>query len=252
MDNKKKKSADKVVDVNFVNDNKKRVNFNTVSGDDYLTNEAYKTLRTNLLFCGDSIKTVLITSTVENEGKSTVSAELVKTLADLGKKTLLIDADMRKSVMLKSSQRASEICGLSEALSGISSFDDVIFGTQNPNFDVVFSGHFPPNPVELLESNRFKELLEYYKGIYDYIILDTPPLGVVIDAAVAAACCDGAIIVFAERRTSRKSAIDTKNQLEKSGCRILGGVVNEADPHNTKYYKRYYKYRSYHYKKYYR
>ncbi len=247
-----KKNAEKIVDINISPDTKRKVNFNTASSDDYLTNEAYKTLRTNILFCGDTIKTVLITSTGENEGKSTVSAELVKSLADLGKRTLLIDADMRKSVMLKSSQRNQEMFGLSEALSGIVTAEDVVYGTQNPNFDVIFAGHFPPNPVELLESVRFKELLEYFKSIYDYIIIDTPPLGMVIDAAVVASICDGAIIVFAERRTSRKAALDTKLQLEKSGCRILGGVVNEADPHNTKYYKRYYKYRRYNYRKYYR
>ncbi len=228
---------------------RKRVNFNTVSVDDYHTNESYKTLRTNLLFCGNDIKTVLVTSTLENEGKSTVSAELAKSLADLGKRTLLLDADMRKSVMLKGSTRASEILGLSEALSGIAEPEEVIYGTQNLNFDVVFSGRFPPNPVELLESARFKEVIENFKNSYDYIIIDTPPLGMVIDAAVVATECDGAIVVFAERKASRKAALETKSQLEKSGCRILGGVLNEADSHNNKYYKkRNYRYKNYHYK----
>ncbi len=227
---------------------KKRVNFNTISGDNYLTNEAYKTLRTNLLFCGDSIRTIVITSTVENEGKSTISAELTKSLADLGKRALLIDADMRKSVMLKGSQRAAEILGLSEALSGIAKPEDVVYGTQIPNFDVVFSGRFPPNPVELLENNRFEKIIESYKESYDYIIIDSPPLGLVIDAAVIATICDGAIIVFAERKANRKAALETKHQLQKSGCKILGGVLNETDAHNNKYHQKQYKCKSYHYK----
>lgn len=234
-------------DINLNVKSKRKVSFNTASNDDYLTNEAYKTLRTNLLFCGNDIKTVLITSTVENEGKSTVSAELVKSLADLGKKTLLIDSDMRKSVMLKGSQRSMDVLGLSEVLSGLAEVDNVIYGTQHENFDVVFSGHFPPNPVELLENGKFKDVLDRLKENYDYIIIDSPPLDVVIDAAVIAAYCDGAILVFAARQASRKIAIEAKNQLEKSGCRILGGVFNESDAHNSKYYKKYYRYKSYNY-----
>lgn len=252
-------NKNKTVNTNATNDtvgkvklNGRKVNFNTSAADDYLTNEAYKSLRTNLLFCGNDIKSVLITSTVENEGKSIVSSELVKSLSDLGKKTLLIDADMRKSVMLKDSQRSAEVLGLSEALSGFAAVEDIVYNTQHENFDVVFSGHFPPNPVELLENGRFKDILNTFKQTYDYIIIDSPPLGVVIDAAVIAAYCDGAIMVFAERHASRKAALDAKIQLEKSGCRILGGVMNEADPHNTKYYKKYYKYRNYKYNKYYR
>lgn len=227
----------------------KKISFNAPSIKDYLTNEAYKSLRTNLMFCGDDIKTVLITSTAENEGKSTVSVELAKSIADLGKKTLLIDADMRKSVMLKRSARSEDIFGLSEYLSGQAGLDSVIHNTSDVNFDVVFAGKFPPNPVELLENGRFEQLLKDLKETYDYVIIDSPPLGAVIDAAVIASYCDGAIMVFAERKVSRKAALDVKYQLEKSGCRILGGIINEATKSNTKYYRKYYKK---YYNKYYR
>ena len=245
--------ASKSTSVEVGNAAVKKISFNAPSIKDYLTNEAYKSLRTNLMFCGDDIKTILITSTAENEGKSTFSVELAKCISDLGKNTLLIDADMRKSVMLKRSVRSEDIHGLSEILSGQATVEDVIYNTSNTNFDVIFAGQFPPNPVELLENGRFKQMLNDLKEVYDYIIIDSPPLGAVIDAAVIAAFCDGAIMIFAERKVSRKAALDVKDQLEKSGCRILGGVINEATKSNTKYYRKYYrKYYNKYYSKTYR
>ncbi len=221
---------------------KKKVSFNTASSKDYVTNEAYKTLRTNLIFSGKDVKTILITSSNENEGKSTVSTELSKSLAEAGKKTLFIDADMRKSVILKNNDN---VRGLSELLLGMCDFEDVIYGTQNENFDVLFSGHFPPNPVEILGGERFKEVLESLKEQYDYIIIDTPPVGVVIDAAVIASACDGAVLVVAYRKSDRKSAKEAKEQIEKSGCKILGAVINETEKKNSTYMKKYEKTRKY-------
>lgn len=218
----------------------KKVIFNTASTNDYMSNEAYKTLRTNLIFCGTDIKSVIITSCGENEGKSTISIELTKSLAEGGKKTLLIDADMRKSAMLKRNSRTSGVEGLSEALSGIVDVEDVVYKTQHENFDVIFSGHFPPNPVELISNGKFEEILKKFKERYDYIIVDSPPLGMVIDAAVIASYCDGAILVLADRKVPRKSAIEVKEQLEKSNCRILGAVINETDKKTARYYKKYY------------
>lgn len=222
--------------------NKKKVSFNTASTKDYVTNEAYKALRTNLLFSGKDVKTILVTSSNEDEGKSTISTELSKSLADAGKKTLFIDADMRKSVILKNND---SVKGLSELLLDMCTADEVIYGTQNENFDVLFSGHFPPNPVEILGSPRFKELLEELKKVYDYIIIDTPPVGLVIDAAVIAEACDGAILIVAYRKTDRKSAKNAKEQIEKSGCKVLGAVINEVEKKNSSYAGKYYKAKKY-------
>lgn len=228
----------------------KKVNFNTLSSNDYITSEAYKTLRTNIFFCGSEIKTIMITSYNENEGKSTVSTELVKSLAEYGKKSLLIDADMRKSVMLKKSIRASEVMGLSEVLSGLTEPEEAIFNTQDSNFDVMFAGHFPPNPVELIGNGVFASMLENLKKTYDYIIVDTPPLGVVIDAAVIASLCDGAIYVIGGDKVPRKAAGEVCDQIVKSGCRLLGAVINQTEKGKI-YQKRYYKsgkeYKSYKY-----
>jgi len=222
-----------------------RVNFNTTVNNDFPTNEAYKMLRTNILFCGTEIKTIILTSSHENEGKSTISSEISRSLAEIDKKTLLIDADMRKSVILKKNMKAQNIMGLSELLSGQATVSQVLYNTQNPNFDVIFSGHFPPNPVELLSSGVFKMVLDKLKGVYDYIIIDSPPLGPVIDASVISTLCDGAIIVIAAAKTHYQEIISVKEQLQKSGCKILGAVLNEIDSKrivNSKYYKKNYYY----------
>ena len=224
------------------NPSRKKVSFNTASSKDYVSNEAFKTLRTNLLFSGRDVKTIILTSANENEGKSTVSTELSKSLAEAGKKTLFIDADMRKSVILKNND---SVKGLSELLLDMCKVEDVIYSTQNENFDVMFSGHFPPNPVEILGSERFGALLEELKAKYDYIIIDTPPVGVVIDAAVIAAACDGAIMVLAYRKTGRKEAIAATEQIRRSGCKILGAGLNEVEKSSGSYASKYYKSKEY-------
>lgn len=223
-----------------------KVNFNTSAKSDYATNEAFKTLRSNLLFCGTNIKTILITSTLENEGKSTVSTELAKSLAEINKKTLLIDADMRRSTILPRNLKTQNILGLAELLSGQATIEQVLYNTQEPNFDVIFSCAFPPNPVELLNSDFFDSIMEKFKKVYDYIIIDSPPLGLVIDAAVISSRCDGAIMIITPDKTHISEALGVKEQLTKSGCKILGAVINETNPkHKDK--SRTYKSRNYYY-----
>ncbi len=231
------------IDINSFSDKKSagKVNFNTSSKNDYLTNESFKTLRTNILFSGKDIKTIVLTSSRENEGKSTVSAELAKSLAETGKKTLLIDADMRKSMFLRKNVSSQNFYGLSEFLSGQVEIENVLYNTQNPDFDVIFSGHFPPNPVELLGSNRFEQLIQNAKNAYDYIIIDSPPLGSVIDAAVISAICDGSIMVITPGKTSIKESKEVKEQLLKSGCKILGVILNDVYAKRSNYYKFQYK-----------
>ena len=218
-----------------------RVNFNPSAAGDYLTNENYKTLRTNLFFCGADIKVILLTSCRENEGKSTISTELARNLAEADKKTLFIDADMRKSLLQPRNLKQHNHMGLSEFLSGQAEIKDIIYNTQDPDFDVIFSGRFPPNPVELLGGKRFSALLSNMRNIYDYVIIDTPPLGTVIDAAVMAPACDGAIMVITPGKITSTEALEVKKQLDKSGCKILGAILNDIYGKRTKYYKKYYK-----------
>lgn len=216
----------------------KTINLILKTPDRYEIKEAFKTLRTNVLFSGSDIKTIAITSSGQNEGKSFVSMELAKSLAESGKKVLLIDADLRKSVLVEKHVTENDIIGLSHYLSGQAESDEVVYETQFSDFYIVFAGPYPPNPVELLGSNRFSEMLEYYRSVFDFIIIDTPPLGLVIDAAVISAQCDGVILNVAANHTNQRTLQRVKSQLTRSGCRLIGAVLNMAESvgHNYKSY----------------
>ena len=208
----------------------------------YYVKEAFKTLRTNFLFSGSDIKTVLITSCVKNEGKSTVSLELSKSLALSEKKVLLIDADLRKSVLsTKYTDNDGEVLGVSEYVSGQAKLDDVLYSTQLDNLHIIFAGAVPPNPVELLGSSRFEELLKTMRDKYDYIIIDAAPLGAVIDASVISTFCDGAAIVISSGEISYRFAKEVKQQLEKGNCKVLGAILNRVPTKSSSYYSRYYR-----------
>ncbi|MBE6674487.1 MAG: CpsD/CapB family tyrosine-protein kinase [Ruminococcaceae bacterium] len=217
----------------------------------YSVREAFKTLRTNFLFCGDDIKTVLITSCVKNEGKSTISIELSKSLALSEKKVLLIDSDLRKSVFAtKYTSNEGNILGLSEYLSGQAEYDDVLYSTDNENLHMIFAGAVPPNPVELLGSNKFRTLVKQAREQYDYVIIDAAPLGAVIDASAISAFVDGAILVVTANEISYRFAQDIKIQLEKSDCKVLGAILNRIPMRSGSYYNNYYKKYYGRYKKY--
>lgn len=204
--------------------------------EDYRTKEAYKSLRTNIEFSGEDKKVIVFTSCTPNEGKSTVSFGLAKSLADAGRKVLYIDADLRKSVMIGRYKVSGEIKGLSHFLSGQSKLADVTYRIKNMNFVAIFAGVTPPNPAELLGGRNFERLLKAARENYDYVIVDSPPLGSVIDSAIIARVSDAAIIVISANTISRKFAKNVKEQLEKSGCPILGVILNKVDMAQNKYY----------------
>lgn len=199
------------------------------ASDNYFIKEAFNTLRTNLIFSGKSIKTVVITSCFAHEGKSTVSFELARSLAEAGKQVLLVDADLRKSVMVTRHTKERGVCGLSQLLSGQVTLDNAIYHTQTEGMDVMFAGPYPPNPTELIGQPAFKEFLADVRSAYDYVLIDAPPLGLVIDAAVIGASCDGSIIVVNSGHVKYRVARSVKDQLEKSGCKVLGVVLNQAN-----------------------
>lgn len=207
---------------------------------DYSANESYKSLRTNLLFCGEEKKVIAITSCTTNEGKSTVSINLAMSLADSGKKVLFIDADLRKSVLTGKTEVEGEIKGLSHLLSHQETIDNVIYSTNIPRFYIIYAGTVPPNPAELLGGNYFKKLLEAVRKIYDYVIIDTPPLGSVIDGAVIADACDGSILVIESGAISYRFAQEVKEQMERCNCPILGVILNKVDMSRQGYYGKYY------------
>lgn len=213
--------------------------------DDYNYNEAIKTLRTNIQFCGSNIRTVMFTSCLPDEGKSDVSFALAQSLAQIGKKTLLIDADIRKSILVSRYQLEKEVSGLSQYLSGQRTLEDIIYETNMDNLSVIFAGPYSPNPAELLEEDLFLRMIEHVKEFFDYIIIDTPPMANLIDGAIIARNCDGAVMVIESGAISYHLEQKVKDQLEKSGCRILGAVLNKVDVHRNGYYGRYAKYGKY-------
>lgn len=198
----------------------------------YFMREAFNTLRTNILFSGKDVKTIIFTSCVAHEGKTTVSFETAKSLSEANKKVLVIDADLRKSVTATRYIKERGICGLSQILSGQVDLSQALYHTQYPGLDVIFAGPFPPNPTELVGSSAFKELLDSVRPLYDYVIVDVPPLGLVIDAAIMANVCDGAVIVINQGTVKHRMAQDVKAQLQKTNCRILGVVLNQTQRKN--------------------
>ena len=204
----------------------------------YFISEAYKSLRTNIQFCGEDKKVIAVTSCTPSEGKSSVCMQLAVALAESGKRTLLIDADLRKSVLVgRISTDGEEIKGLTHVLTGQATLQEVICSTDVKYCHLILSGPFPPNPAELLGGKNFAKMLTTLRDVYDYIIVDTPPLGSVIDAAAAAGFCDGVIMVIKAGVISYRFAQDVKSQLEKTNCPILGVVLNQVDTQKSVYGK---------------
>lgn len=206
---------------------------------DYFYEEAIKTLRTNIQFTGKNIKTIMFTSCLPNEGKSDVAFQLAQEIGNMGKKVLIIDADIRRSVYVNRYKVKEKVKGLSQYLSGQLAKEFLTYQTNFLNVDIIFSGPIAPNPSELLEEASFSDLLKELRNVYDYIILDTPPLGSVTDAAIVAKECDGAILVIESERVSYKLAQKVQEQLEKTGCKILGAVLNKVNIEKDKYYQKY-------------
>lgn len=203
--------------------------------------EAVKTLRTNIQFTGKEIKAILFTSCYPNEGKTDIVFQLAVEMGKAGRKTVIVDADIRKSGFIKRYKTSSEVPGLSEYLSGQAEKKDIICSTGYDNADIILAGPIAPNPSELLEQGIFGDLIRGLREEYDYVLLDTPPVGSVIDAVIAARSCDGAVLVIESGLVSHKAALKTLKQLKKSGCSILGTVLNKTDIKRDRYYFSYYK-----------
>ena len=215
----------------------KPIQLNLPGNNDFFTEESYKVLRTNLQFCGKDVRAIALTSCNENEGKSTVSLHIAKSFADLGKKVLMIDADMRKSVIAGRNTSAVKPSGLSEVLTGLNTLEECLYPVEDSSLQILFAGQYPPNPVELLNSKYFEA-----RESYDYIIVDTPPLGQVIDAAVIAKQCDGVAMIISNSKVHYKDAQNVVDIINKSGCKMLGVIRNSTKRQKGGYYYRKYGY----------
>lgn len=196
---------------------------------DYRMTEGLNQLKTNLAFCGKDIKVITITSSVPNEGKSSVSFALSKTLAESGKKILMIDADLRKSIMVAKYHIQGIDKGLSHYLTGQAEIDDIIYETEVEGFYLTMAGPLSPDPTTLLDSDQFETFISKVREEYDYVIIDAPPLGILIDAVIIGKYCDGAVLVIEQGVIRRKVVQDVIKQLKRGGVRILGAVLNKVD-----------------------
>lgn len=215
----------------------------TVSSPDSPAAEAYRTLRTNIQFSSvdRKIKTLAITSSGPGEGKSTTAANLAVVLAQNGHKTILVDCDQRKSKIHKIFKISNQV-GISDLLVGNIELNDAVKSISIKNLFIMTSGTKPPNPSELLGSKKMYELLEKLKEVFEYIILDTPPILSVTDAQVLAGHSDGCILVVASGETARDSAVKAKELLQKVGAKILGVVLNKLPINQKGHYRYYYNY----------
>lgn len=218
----------------------KKVNLDVLKEKDYYSNEAYHTLRTNIEFCGKDIKVIAFTSCTPDEGKSTVSLNLATSLAEAGKKVLFIDADLRRSVIDRKYQVGKVDKGLTHYLSGQASETEIIYSTTISHLSMIFAGPYTPDPTALLRDELFSITIQKLREEYDYIVLDTPPVGSVIDAAIVATVCDGIVLVIETNQISVKMARKIVEQLNKTNCRILGTVLNKVNMKDQEYYGTYY------------
>ncbi len=211
--------------------------------------ENYKSMRTNLMFSLSTYKNkiVAVSSSDPSEGKSVTSANIAITMAETENKVLLIDADMRKPVQHKNFKLKNKD-GLSAVLSGEKSFEQCVFRGTKGNLDILTSGVIPPNPSELLASDNMKALLDKVKGIYDYVIIDAPPILPVTDVLGLSGSIAGVLVVVRYGRTTFNELDECSTKLQLANCNMLGYVLNDISKKHSGAYSYKYKYKYKYYK----
>ena len=190
--------------------------------------EAYRTIRTNLQFSGvdKEMKVVEVTSAVPNEGKSTVIASLAVVLAQARRKVLLLDCDFRNPTQHKLFGLHNR--GITNYMSKGEDFHSYIQYVEQENLDILVSGPVSPNPSEMLMSNKMQNLLDAARQEYDYVLIDTPPIMPVTDAAVLGAKVDGVMIVIASGQDKPELVQAAKTRLVQGGANLLGCILNKV------------------------
>ena len=213
--------------------------------------EAYKTLRTNVAFSlpGDRSRCIGIISANRSEGKSTISLNLAISLAQIEKKVIIIDCDMRLPTVASKLGMTKGRLGLSDYLTGDNGFEDLpIIRNSELGIDIIPAGTIPPDPTKLIESPQMSNLLNILKEIYDYVIVDFPPVGMVSDAAILSSVIDGYLIVVRHESSELSELDETIRQMNFANANIMGFVYNDK-PSTKKFYKKNSKYYYYEYKK---
>lgn len=199
--------------------------------------ESYKSLRTNLLYT-DNVRVIAISSSMMGEGKSSTAFQLAKSFAQLGKKTLLIDCDLRKAYLKQYLKVHKKVVGLSELLSG--QVDDAIYSTDLDNLSLMMSGKSPVNPSELLSGEAFAKIIKKLREEFDYIIVDTPPITVGADTSIIGRVVDGIVLVIRNDFVKKITIQRCIQDIHRNGGKILGVVLNRVTKYQDDYYYGYY------------
>lgn len=211
--------------------------------------EAYKMLCTNFEFIttAQDCKNIMVTSTLANEGKTNVSINLARSLAGYGKRVCLVECDLRRPTAHKLVFLSRNTEGLTNVLKGETELSKVIRKVDNTTMDVLLAGVTPPNPSELLASEKMKAIIEALEKEYDYIIYDTPPVLLVADAATLGKYMDGAIFVVKHNKTEKNLVLKAKKNLDSAGVRVLGAVYSMYNEKSAGSYSNYSSYNYYYY-----
>ena len=218
---------------------------------DYACGEAMNTLCTNLFYCGENIRSVLLTSRYEQEGKSSIAMNVMRTLAGYGKRVVLVDADLRCSTLARRyrfSFAHRETFGLAQYMAGMCELEDAVYQTNLPGAYILPAGREVLNSMQLLSSPRYGEMMQALRKNFDVVLVDSPPAGVIVDAVEIAKYCDGAIIVVAYNKGRRQDIGEVAASIAKTGCKVLGAVMNGVNLksfRNRRYYYRSERYSSY-------
>ncbi|MNO86131.1 Tyrosine-protein kinase YwqD [compost metagenome] len=192
--------------------------------------EGYRMLRTNIEFStiDHKLQVIMVTSSKPNEGKSTTSANLAVSFAQSNKRVLLIDADMRKPSQHHIFGQSNRM-GLTTVMFKQKELMDVIQPSTVENLSILFAGPTPPNPAELLSSKQMESLLETIRGLYDVIIIDTPPILSVTDAQIIATQSDGVVLVIDSGKVKKGVVLKAKTSLEHVSAKLIGVVLNNIN-----------------------
>lgn len=203
--------------------------------------EKFRGIRTNILFstADNDVQTIVFTSEKPAAGKSTISANVAITYAQAGYKTLLIDGDMRKPTQ-HYIFNTDNMDGFSNLIINKTDYNKAIHKTDVVNLDLLTSGPIPPNPSELIGSEKSLEVFDYLNNEYDFIIIDTPPVNTVTDAQLFAEIAKYVVYVVDVQKNDRNTLIKGKELIEKSDAKILGVVLNKAPEDKTSSYYAYY------------
>lgn len=206
----------------------------------FAAQEAYKSLRTNVRFAlrGEGCKKICITSGAAGEGKSITFLNFAISVGEAGQKVLLIDADLRRPALARLLvEKATP--GLSNVLAGLVDVEEAIHKEVYQNLDIIFSGDVPPNPSELLGSERLQEMVQKLSSRYDYILIDTPPVNVVSDACIVANVLDGVLLLVRQDSSKKDEVKRAVSRLQLTGAKLLGFILNDATLDKQKSYSYY-------------